>query len=76
MYAHECRYQKKPEDPSGTGITGGCEVPVVGAKNRTWVFWKSSVCSQPLNHLSPFPKYFLNECCSMEFLFLGSFSRT
>lgn len=47
VYAHECRYQKKPEDPSGAGITGGCEMPVVGAKNRTWVFWKA-VCV--LNH--------------------------
>ena len=34
-FVYECVHvvQKKPEDLSGTGVTGGCELPDVGARN-------------------------------------------
>lgn len=40
-FVYECVHvsagtKKKAEDPSGTGVTGGREMPNVGARNRTW----------------------------------------
>lgn len=39
------------------GVIGVCELPVVGVRNRTWVFCKSSICltaEPPLFHLECF----------------------
>lgn len=36
----------------GAAVTGGCELPRVGTKNRAQVLWKNSVYFPPLNHLS------------------------
>lgn len=36
----------------GAEVTGVCELPKVGAKNRTQVLWKNSIYFPPLSHLS------------------------
>lgn len=35
----------KVSGPLGTGVTGGCKLPTVGAGNRTQVLCKNTVCS-------------------------------
>lgn len=46
-------------------MTGGCELPYVGAEDATWILYKSSQCSQLLTHLfSPVSNvYSLYACC-------------
>jgi hypothetical protein len=39
---------------SWAGVTGGCELPDVGARNWTRVFWKSSQCYAWVTFLVPF----------------------
>lgn len=38
-YVQECHCSERPEvwDPRRAGVTGGCELSDVGAKNNTWV---------------------------------------
>jgi len=47
MFAHMCAgaagAQKRELDSSGAGVAGGCELPNVGAGNRTQVLWRSSL---------------------------------
>lgn len=40
--AHECRYQRRPEDGAGAGAIGGCELLNVGARHRTLILLKIS----------------------------------
>jgi hypothetical protein len=43
----ECRFPLKPEvlDSDGAEVIGSYEMPDMGARNRTSVLWKSSMCS-------------------------------
>lgn len=60
-YVHECvsvctwmqDLQRQDEGPSSSeaGVTGGCELPNMGAGNRTQVLCKSSVRSKLLSHI-------------------------
>ena len=44
----DCSWPQMPEEGvelPRAGVTGGCELPTVGAGNRTWILHKSSICS-------------------------------
>lgn len=47
MRAHEYRYPERLEvlDLHGAGITDGFELSNMGARNKTWVLWKSEMCA-------------------------------
>lgn len=39
--------QKRKLDPSGVGLTGGCEASDMGVRNQTHVIYNSGTCSEP-----------------------------
>lgn len=43
VYASEDWYTRRPKasDPPGAGLTGGYEMPAVGAGIHIWVLWKN-----------------------------------
>lgn len=50
-----CRHLGRSEgvfESPGTGVIGGCKLPDVGAANKSWVLWKRSRHSSPLNRPS------------------------
>lgn len=50
---HICVYMKaRREHWIYRSWSYGCELPNMDVKNTTGFLWKSSICSQPLNHLS------------------------
>lgn len=52
-----------PEEGTGAGVTGVCELLCVGARRQIWLLWKSCKCSSPQSHLpaSKYPLYSLLE---------------
>jgi hypothetical protein len=57
----ECRYLQGSEvsDPLACDlITGGCEVPDVGAGDQEKVLWKHNKCSSSLSHPSSHGEYY------------------
>jgi hypothetical protein len=38
-------YPPRTDEGTRAGVTGGCELPGMGAGNQTRVLWKSSKCS-------------------------------
>lgn len=52
---HECRHWwKSTQDisSSGYGVIDSGNPSDTGAQSRIWVFYKNSICSYPLGHLS------------------------
>ena len=55
VYTCEYRYLQRPEEDirfSGAGVTIGCKLLDVGARNQTQAFYRSSILSQPQGLLS------------------------
>jgi hypothetical protein len=55
IHTGACRCQKRASDTSptpGVGLRGDCQLPNMGVGKQTLLLWKSSKCSQTLNHLS------------------------
>lgn len=51
MNAGILRCQRCWIPPPRGGIMDSCEPPDVGARNQTWVLYKSSMDTQPMGHL-------------------------
>ena len=47
-----CLWRLEASDPSGAGVTGGCEMSNVGVGSWTWVTCKSSMCSKSHSNFS------------------------
>lgn len=54
----------------GVGVTGGCELSNVGARNLTQVLLKGNLCLQPLSNLSrpPLKKSYFHPIIPVNYL--------